>query len=227
MKVALCVPSLTGLNKMYVEAMEKSIPLLHESGIEDVFIHEYGCPYISHARAKMLRKALDVGAEQIVFTDYDLSWKPTDLLDLIQADGDVVAGIYRYKKDEVEYMGTIVSDAQGYPMVKDDCLQSDRVPAGFLKITRDGVNKFMRAYPELCFGDPINFSVDLFNHGAIDGVWYGEDYAFSKRWVEKFGYIKLLPDLDITHWKIDFTGKADPVPFEGNYHKFLLNCPRK
>lgn len=206
--------------------MEKSIPLLHAKGYKDIFIQEIGCPYISHARSKMLRKAMDRGADIVVFTDYDLSWKPTDLLDLVESAGDVVAGIYRFKKDETEYMGTVKSDENGFPIVKDGALLSDRVPAGFLKLTKHAVNKFMKEYPELLYGDPINYSVDLFNHGVIDGVWYGEDYAFSRRWTEKCGDIKILPDLDICHWKIDFAGKKDPIPFEGNYHKFLLNCPK-
>lgn len=212
---------------MYIEAMEKSIPLLHSKGYEEFFVPEMGCPYISHARATGLRRAIDNGADTFVFIDYDLSWGPEDLLKLVETKGDVVAGLYRFKKEETEYMGTIVSDNSGFPILKNGLMQSDRVPAGFLKITLDGINKFMKAYPELLYGDPYKYSIDLFNHGAIEGVWYGEDYAFSKRWCDKFGYITIQQDLDLTHWKIDYSGKIGPIPFVGNYHNFLLNCPRE
>ena len=46
------------------------------------------------------------------------------------------------------------------------------------------------------FGD---YSVDLFNHGAHDGAWYGEDYAFSRNWLALGGDIWIVPDLNLTH----------------------------
>ena len=64
-------------------------------------VHEVGSPYISAARATMLRKALDAKADVIVFIDHDLSWRPGDLLKLIETTGDVVGGTYRFKQDEV------------------------------------------------------------------------------------------------------------------------------
>jgi hypothetical protein len=227
LKIAFITPSIVGVPKMYWEAMEKSIPLLHSKGYDECFVPEMGCPYISHARATGLRRAIDNGADTFVFIDYDLSWGEEDLLKLAETKGDVVAGLYRFKKDDVEYMGTINSDINGFPIVKNGLLTSDRVPAGFLKITLDGVKKFMKAYPELLYGDPHKYSIDLFNHGAIDGVWYGEDYAFSKRWIDRCGEIKVVPDLNLTHWKIDYFGKAEPIPYIGNYHKFLLSRPKE
>jgi hypothetical protein len=61
---------------------------------------------------------------------------------------------------------------------------------------------------------------DLFNHGAHEGVWWGEDYAFSRRWREMGGEIWVVPDLDITHHSRD-------AAFPGNYHKFLLSLSDK
>ena len=106
----------------------------------------------------MLRKALDAKADVIVFIDHDVSWDAKDLLTLIQTEGDVVAGTYRFKK--------------------------------------------------------YNLSVDLFNHGAHKGTWYGEDYAFSRNWIDCGGEIWTIPFLNINHHS------ADEV-FEGNLHTFL------
>ena len=88
----------------------------------------------------------------------------------------------------------------------------------FLKVTSFAVHKFMGDYPELVFGPRYNPSIDLFNHGAWKGLWYGEDYAFSKRWTEKCGDIWLIPDLDISHHSSD-------REFPGNLHEFLLRQP--
>lgn len=217
MTVVLATPTLTRPRPEHLAAVGASVPALDTAGIGHQMVFEVGCPYISHARATMLRKALDAGAEAVVFIDHDLSWRPEDLVALIRTEGEVVAGTYRYKKDDEEYMGAIHCHPDGRPQVlPDGCIRADRVPAGFLKVTRAAVRRFMRAYPELVYGDPERPSVDLFNHGAHDGVWYGEDMAFSRRW-RAIGEIKLLPDLDLTH----HGDKAYP----GNYHQFLLRCP--
>ena len=102
---------------------------------------------------------------------------------------------------------------------RDGCLSASRVPAGFLKVTKEAIHRFMVAYPELIYGPRYNPSVDLFNHGAHKGVWYGEDYAFSRNWRETGEKIWLVPDMDLDHHG------ADRV-FCGNFHKFMLNQPQ-
>ena len=218
-KVVIATPSLAGPTEPYKQALAGSAPILKDAGLDTHFVQEIGCPYISAARATMLRKALDRQADIIVFIDYDLSWRADDLLTLINTPGNIVAGTYRFKKDEEEYMGGWFTDATGRPVLRDDgCIKANRIPAGFMKITKEAVDMFMRAYPELIYGSRYAASVDLFNHGAIDGVWYGEDYAFSKRWTEKCGDIWLVPGLNITHHSPDRA-------FEGNLHEWLMRLP--
>ena len=160
------------------------------------------------------------GADIVVFVDYDLSWDKQDLLTLIETEGDVVSGLYRFKKDEEVYMGSIICNDEFIPNVLEDgCLEGDRIPAGFLKITKEGVAKFMEEYPELIYGPPYAPAIDLFNHGVIDNIWYGEDYAFAKRWNEKCGSIKIIPDLNLDHHSKDKS-------FKGNYHQFLMKQPK-
>jgi glycosyltransferase involved in cell wall biosynthesis len=217
--VALCTPTITKPYPAYIEAFEASVPVLEAAGFEVGAKFEVGNPYISGARATMLRQALDKGAEVIVFIDHDLSWPPSDLLKLVQTDGDVVAGLYRFKKDDEEYMGAWSPLSDGTPPLREDgCIRATRVPAGFLKVTRAAVERFMRAYPHLCYGSPISPAVDLFNHGAHEGVWWGEDYAFSRNWLACGGEIAVVPDLTLTHHSAD---RAYP----GNLHEFLMRQP--
>ena len=219
MKVVFATPTVKSPFAPYIKALEDSIPLIKAAGWEEGAVFEIGNPYISVARSTMLRKALDAKADVIVFLDHDVSWDAQDLLTLIQTEGDVVAGTYRFKKAEEEYMGALISDNQMRPVVRaDGCIKSDRIPAGFMKITADAVNKFMTAYPELCYGPKYSLSVDLFNHGAHKGTWYGEDYAFSRNWIDCGGEIWTIPDLNINHHS------ADEV-FKGNLHTFLRKQP--
>lgn len=195
------------------------MPAVEAAGFEHVASFEIGNPYISGARATLLRKAMDAKCDAVVFIDHDVSWRPQDMVKLLETEGDAVAGTYRFKKDTEEYMGVLQTDADGFPIVREDgAISALKVPAGFLKLTAKGVDQFMAAYPELVYGERYNPSVDLFNHGAIEGVWYGEDYAFSKRWVERCGSLWIVPDMDIGHHSPD-------RDFPGNFHEFLLRQP--
>lgn len=223
-RVVFCTPTISKPHLAYMAAMEASVPALEAAGIDHRLIFEVGCPYISAARATMLRKALDDGAEAIVFLDHDLSWRPEDLVALAQTPGQVVAGLYRFKKDDEEYMGALVYDGEGRPTGRHAegtetlVLNAERVPAGFMKITREGVRRFMRAYPHLCYGDPIAPHVDLFNHGAHEGVWFGEDFSFSRNWLACGGELLVIPDLSLTH-------HTPEAAYPGNLHRFLLAQP--
>jgi hypothetical protein len=219
-KVVFCIPTITRPYQQTIDSLKASIPLITAAGWDEGLVVEVGCPYISAARAKLLRKALNGGATVAVFIDHDLSWEPGDLLRLIETEGDVVAGTYRFKKDEEEYMGSVFSSPDGRPMLResDGALIAHSIPAGFLKVTKTAVNKFIENYPELCYGERHSPHVDLFNHGAHQHVWWGEDFAFARRWREKCGPIYLVPDLNITHHTAE---KA----FPGNFHEFLLRQP--
>lgn len=226
MKVVFATPSLHGVTEPFKKAFEKSAPLIKKAGWKAQFVQELGCPYISNARATMTRKALDGDADVIVYLDYDLSWRPEDLLKLINTPGDVVAGTYRYKKDEEEYMGALQELPDGTPWAREDgAIKAFRVPAGFLKVTRNAIREIMKAHPELIYGFAEHPSIDLFGHGVINGVWYGEDMAFSKRWIDLGKNIILVPDLSIDHHSINTKEPKKSKVYKGNYHNFLRRQP--
>lgn len=220
MKVVFCIPTMTRPYKACLDALEASVPLIEAAGWDHAMVTEIGCPYISGARAAMLRKALDAGADVVVFIDHDLSWRPEDLVTLINTKGDVIAGLYRFKTEgEVRYMGVLDDNLDGSPKVREDgCIKATRVPAGFLKVTKEAVGRFMAHYQHLVYGPPYHPSVDLFNHGAHKGAWWGEDYAFSRNWIDAGGEIWVAPDLSLTHHT---TEEAYP----GNFHHFMMQQP--
>ena len=217
--VVFCIPTVTQPYQCTLDSLKASLPLIESAGWAHRIVYEVGSPYISCARSIMLRKALDAMATHIVFIDHDLSWEPQDLLDLIESQGDVVAGTYRFKTDDGQFMGALQPDINGFPQVREDgAVKAHFVPAGFLKVTRIGISRFIQAYPELTYGDKCNPCVDLFNHGAHEGRWYGEDYAFSRRWRELGGEIYILPHLNLVHHNPD---KA----FGGTFHDYLCAQP--
>jgi glycosyltransferase involved in cell wall biosynthesis len=218
MKVTVCTPTRAKPSQPYLDSLAASVPVTEAGGWEVTTVYEVGSPYISHARSKALHKALMAGADAVIFIDDDLSWQPDALLQLLDVGDPVVAGTYRFKRDPEEYMGAVMSNDDGTPKQTAGFLEMFSIPAGFLKITREGVVRFIKAYPELCYGDCYTPHVDLFNHGAWGGVWWGEDYAFARRWREKCGTVWLIPDLQIDH-------HTATESFPGNFHNFLRAQP--
>ncbi len=220
-KVVFCIPPYPHRPyQVTVDALRDEVPLIEAAGWEHAMVCEIGNPYISAARATMLRKALDAKATHIFFIDHDVSWKPGDLLKVLETEGGLVAGTYRFKKDEEVYMGGIKSGLGNRPVVResDGALAAETAPAGFLKIERWAVSKLMEKFPELCYGEHCAPHFDLFNHGAYKNRWWGEDYACCRRWTEIGEDFWIVPDIDVTHW-------ADKTPYPGNFHKYLMRQP--
>lgn len=217
-KVAFCIPTVRRPFQVTLDSLRDSVPVLEGAGWDHGAVSEIGNPYISAARAAMLRKAIDAKADVIMFIDHDVSWKPHDLLKLLDTEGDVVAGTYRFKTQEEKYMGQLIGTR---PQVResDGAILAEWAPAGFLKVTRNCVNAMMAKYPELVYGENCNPSFDLFNHGAYKGQWWGEDAAFGRRWTEAGGKVWIVPDMDISHWG------ADGTEYMGNFHRFMLRQP--
>jgi hypothetical protein len=225
-KVVFGIPvaKFSGPHPQTVQSIRDSVAAVEAAGFEHGFTYTAGNPYISGARAEITRKALDARADMIVYIDHDVSFDPEDMVKLLKAEGEVVGGTYRCKvEDEGVYMGAIYThlegEQEGRPITrKDGCIKARTLPAGFLKITTACLDKFMRAYPELCYGPQYSLSVDLFHHGAHEGIWWGEDYAFCRNWEACGGENWLIPDMNIHHWE------GEKCYF-GNYHEFLLRQP--
>lgn len=226
-KVCFATPTITKPHPKMLDAMEAEVSFMQKAGLEEVWVWEVGHAYVSYARAALLRKALRWFGEAdgcIVYVDHDVEWRPGDLTRLAQTPGDVVAGTYRLKSPQEEYMGRLdkLEGAPIPPLNSHGCLSAFLVPAGFLKITRNAIEQFVRKYPELNFSrdhENGDHHYDVFNHGVINNTWFGEDYAFSLRWKLLQNPIWLIPDLQIDHWGKDSEG--NPKVYKGNYADFL------
>lgn len=218
-RVVLATPSLAGPTTPYMESLKTCVEPLRAEGYEIRSEQSVGCPYISEARAKLLRKALDWQADRIVFIDYDISWNPKDIIKILSLEAEVIAGTYRFKEEDEKYMGKLVDGVDHRPVQRQDgCIRAICAPAGFLMVTPKAVDRFIEKFPELCYGARYAPIIDLFNHGAFENAWWGEDYAFCRRFREAGGEVWIYPDLDLTH-------HDGNTPYPGNFHTFLRKQP--
>jgi hypothetical protein len=216
-KVVFCVPCYP-TDRPYPQtekAFQDEKPFLKASGWNAEVIYQSGLPYISAARAMLLRRALNKDATVIFFVDQDISWKPGEATRLINTEGGLVAGTYRYKHDEEHYMGGLAETEEGIAGYREDgCLDALVMPAGFMKVTRAAVNAMIKAHPELTCGEASTPMFDMFSHGIMEGEWRGEDAAACLRWIRMGEKVWCLPDLEITHHAKDRT-------YPGNLAKYL------
>jgi hypothetical protein len=216
-KVLICIPTYP-TKEPYPEtlaAIEAEKDHLTKAGWSSELLLQHGLPYISAARACLLHTALKREATDILFVDQDISWAPGSVVRILETEGGMVAGTYRYKGDEERYMGGLNEVRPGIAAKRPDgCLEAQMMPAGFLRVTRAAVNKMIVKYPELCCGEASNPHYDMFSHGVMDGVWQGEDAAACRRWWQMGEKVWCIPDLEITHHSKD---KAYP----GNLAKYL------
>ena len=224
MKVVFMTPTRKRPHPAYVKAMEDSIPAVEAAGISHSYTWRSGNPYISFIMSDMLHKAMETDADTFMFVDDDVSWSPLDLAKLLTTEGDVVVGTYRFKQEKEEYMGAWHCN-NGVPVTRtgDGAIAAYAAPSGYLKITRAAIRIFMQKYPQLLYGEPERPAIDLFNHGVIipgDGRWWGQDYAFCRRWTDIGGKIWMVPNLSIDHNSWD----GDEV-WRGNLHQWLLRQP--
>jgi hypothetical protein len=207
-----------------IESLENSLPLIEAAGWEHGYTQTLGNPYISGARAEMTRKGMDAKADVMFYIDYDVSWEPQDLIKVLETEGDVVAGTYRCKtddRDEVLYMGAIYNDLetnQPIGRLSDGAIKAKVVPAGFLKVTPAPLTSSCGLTLSFAMGRSTRSLSTCFITARTMGLWWGEDYAFSRNYLALGGEIWLVPDVSIDHWQGDY-------PYTGNFHQFLLRQP--
>lgn len=121
----------------------------------------------------------------MVMIDSDLGWEAGAIVKLIETDGPIVGGVYRYKQGgNPKYPFWPIPN---YGPVA----ECDVVPGGFLKITREAAMAIHARYKF-----PFRFLVE-------DDVEYGEDVSFCMR-AQRCGLpIRARMDIQFNHWGVD------------------------
>lgn len=126
--------------------------------INDTLVH--------NARNLALKAFVDSGADHLVMIDSDMGWEAGALQRLIEAGGDIVAGLYRTKQDEENYpFNTLPGVGMGAPVAP-----IASAPTGFMKITGGCARSMLESHAR-----PFDFS------DAPDGGQFGEDITFCNR----------------------------------------------
>ncbi len=149
---------------------------------------------ISRARNTLTAKFLaNEGSTHLMFIDADIGWEPWHLLVLLNAQVDVIGGLYPMKSLPVKWC---VNGIPGKEEGPGPLIEVTKTGTGFLLIKRDVFEK-MNAHPAVRhfnndIGLPKELDVNMktyFDTAVREGRYYSEDWTFCENWRDLGGQI--------------------------------------
>ena len=221
-------------NTEYMMSILKLLNTAKDTGLNMSFYPIFFESLVSRARNAAVAHFLeDPENTHLLFIDSDIIFEPEDVFKLLQADKEVVAGIYPKKyivwdrlKQNPEAERVDFPMGGTLTMTEDNLIELDYLPTGFLLISRTAIEKIITAYPELKYKNDIdgymsagdNF-YDLFKVGIRNGIYESEDWGFCSLWKSVGGKVLIHPDINVKHlgWH----------EYSGNLMKFIIEQMEK
>jgi hypothetical protein len=148
---------------------------------------------ISRARNTLVAKFLNnPDSTHLMFVDADIGWEPWHLLVLLNADKDVIGGLYPMKSMPVKW---VVNGFEG--AAEDGPLQEvSKTGTGFMLIKRHVFDKLARHPAVKEFKNDIGLPKELdphmktyFDTAVREGRYYSEDWTFCENWRDFGGQV--------------------------------------
>ena len=188
---------------------------------EFMFAEDIGNSDIAGSRAAIVATFYRSDADVLVFIDDDIFWERGDLIKLIDYPVDLVGGIYPKKTDPLQWpIKTLRTDR--IDIHNDTGLaEVAGLPGGFMKISRNCVEKMIQAYPKKTLRSNNDDSTEfwpLFDPLDIPGDRLSEDFSFCERWRRIGGKVWADFEMEMSHigYKV-FKGSL------GNYLRSVEN----
>lgn len=242
MRLFIGVPAYRGLQCVpFLNSLEATVRLLAEWGVSSEFHMVTQSPYVQTARNTLVRQFLASRCDRLLFLDDDISWEAGDVLRLLNAPFDAVAGVYVLRQDEPNYPVVLRCDDEGQaysitpkPLYDGDPAQTyliaTRAATGFMLLSRAVFTQIQEAYPEREYDDwpanepgQIEVHFDFFPQGVHNRRWIGEDFAFCNLWSGIGGSVYIVPDMTLWHHGVDEDG--NPKAWRGNLAEYLRGLP--
>jgi hypothetical protein len=168
----------------------------------------------------------DKEATHLLFIDSDIIFDIDDVIHLINANKEVIGGMYPKKYIKWETLKKNPSaERVDFPvgtcrLNEDGFIETKYAPTGFLMIAKSAIQKIIKQNPELKYKNDIDGYMEsgdnfynIFNVGVRNGIYESEDWGFSSLWQEAGGIVYIHPEVNLKHvgWH----------EYEGNLKKYL------
>jgi hypothetical protein len=150
---------------------------------------------ISRARNTLVAKFLNnPDSTHLMFIDADIGWEPWHLLVLLNAQKDVIGGLYPMKTLPVKW---VVNGFEGAAVEENGTLQEvSKTGTGFMLVKRDVFEK-LNVHPAVRpFNNDIGLPKELDQHlrtyydtAVRENRYYSEDWTFCENWRDIGGQV--------------------------------------
>lgn len=149
----------------------------------------------------------------LFFVDSDLKFESRAFVGLVKSGKPIVAGAYRRRQKDEDYPVALAKDPKtGGLWVDDEWVMADRVPTGFLCISRPVLEEMAKDARKVYIEGQGDVPWLFYTKFDEKGRFVGEDFSFCDDYRERYKQpIPVWPDLEFAHGG-----------YEGNYKKFLM-----
>lgn len=193
------MPAYTGqISVQTAHSIDAALGVLASAGVKVDTHYVAGCCYIDHTRNMLVHDFLASAATDMLFIDADVGFGLDAILRSVKSDRPVIAGIYP-KKSWTPGQFPVAIDAPEIWADRAGNIECAMVPTGFLRINR-AVFEAMAPHVETYMhndGEP-----DLkayFKTEIIDGIYWGEDPNFCRKWRALGGKVYAMAQLEFGH----------------------------
>jgi hypothetical protein len=192
--ILFAIPSIDGkIPCQHVISFLTLVPLLQKEEISFDIQYEMFNSNICSARNKLISKFLKGNFTDLLFIDSDIVFNSTNIINFLKSNEPVIAGAYRMKTAEVLFSLQNLKNIN-----KERTLgEVNRIGAGFLKLTKECLEKMILNYPEYKLKGVNDYA--FFDTSIKDGYLISEDYTFCDRWRKLGGNIKVDLTVKLTH----------------------------
>jgi hypothetical protein len=158
----------------------------------------------------------------MLFVDADVSWEPGSVERLVSHDVDLILGAYPRRQTDAGYAvralpgeAHLVNPHSGNPD-PNGIIEIAGGPAGFMLISRNCMEKMIKAYADRWYADPLvpgGKAWNLFEFAIRDHERYGEDLNFCWLFRQIGGKVWCDPNLNLHH--------HGDTTFSGNFAEHL------
>ncbi len=191
----------------YLLSMIRTCALLTARGLAHEVITASGDSLVMRARNTLVSVFMASGHSHLMFIDADIEWPAQAVVDLLDADKDVVCGAYPKKMTPKRYAVSFLEESRE---TERGLIEIKAAAAGFLMIRRNVFERMMQAWPETRYGgtEGLSEQQSRFTYALFDCLlddsegerqYLSEDYGFCRRWRAIGGQIWLDPRIELRH----------------------------
>lgn len=204
----------------YIHSLVATVIVLERLGIKFDYWPVSGNFHMESCFNDSLTRFMDTeDVTDLFMIDSDESWGAEHFVRLLLHEEDIVCGVYLQCNPNKKNYPVIFKTADdgshlGKMLPDGNCLmKAERIPGGFLKVSKAALRKWADANPDEWFWFEGRKAYKFFTNEFKDNIFHGMDFTFSDK-MKGIGYeLWVDPIVEVKHWGI--------TPFEGSIDAHL------